>query len=200
VFHAALIFLPFAALLVLTPGPATALVVQSAARRRRRHASTAIAGNAVGLTAWAVALMLGVSALVIASEVAFTVLKIGGAIMLIVYGVQAMHRSQAGDSAQTEGPARSAFRIGVLTALTNPKAAVFYVALLPQFVPVGQPLLPATLLLAGIHITLACLWYSLLALVIARGRGTLGRRSVRLQQIAGTAMAGFGLKVLVSQR
>ena len=201
--HAALAFLPFAALLAILPGPATAVVIQSAARGGRAYAIRTVLGDAAGLAIWAVASMLGVSALVVASEAAYTALKVFGAIVLIGYGIAAIRRSRRDEPAPEQparGAPRGAFRLGLVTCLSSPKVGLFYVALLPQFVPAGEPVLPATLLLAGIQISLACAWYFVLATAVGRARDAFARRRALIQAATGTLMIGFGLKVLTDQR
>jgi threonine/homoserine/homoserine lactone efflux protein len=199
--QAALAFLPFAAFLAVLPGPATAVVIQSAARGGRSHAIRAMFGDAAGLALWAVASMLGVSALVVASEAAYAALKVVGAIVLIAYGVAAVRAARrGGDVVRTPRSQTGAFRLGLVTALSNPKVGLFYVALLPQFVPAGTAVLPATLLLAGIQISLSCAWYFVLASAVARAREAFVRHRAKLQAATGTLMVGFGLKVLADQR
>ena len=198
--HAAIAFLPFAAMLAVLPGPATALVIQSAARGGRSYAMRATLGDAAGLALWAVASMLGVSALLVASEVAFTALKVVGAIVLVAYGVAAIRAARRGEPAHSPRPRRGAFRMGLVTALSNPKVGLFYIALLPQFVPHGTPVLPATLLLAGIQISLACGWYFVLASAVGRAHQTFVARRAQIQAATGALMIGFGLKVLADQR
>lgn len=196
--HALVAFLPVAAMLALSPGPATALVVHSAARGGRRPAVMATAGDAAGLALWAVASMFGVSALVAASATAFTVLKVFGAGVLIWFGIQALRRSRTPREAGRVGG--RPFRRGVVTALANPKVGLFYVALLPQFVPEGSPLLPTTLLLAASQITLSVLWYMLLVTVISRARAAFMRGARRLEAFSGAAMIGFGIKLASDAR
>jgi threonine/homoserine/homoserine lactone efflux protein len=196
VLQAALAFLPFAAFLAILPGPATAMVIQSAARGGRAHAMRATLGDAAGLTVWAVASMLGVSALLIASEVAFTALKVVGALVLIAYGVAAIRAARRGDAVHQPRKQRGAFRMGLVTALSNPKVGLFYLALLPQFVPQGTPVLPATLLLAGIQISLACGWYFVLASAVGRARHAFTRYRHRIQAATGALMVGLGVKIL----
>jgi threonine/homoserine/homoserine lactone efflux protein len=197
VLHAVLIFVPVAALLALSPGPATAVVIQSAARGGRRPAVLTMSGNAVGLALWAVASMLGVSALVVASAAAFAVLKIVSGVLLVALGVQAIRRARGPH--EQEAPAarreRSPFRAGLLTALANPKVALFYVALLPQFVPSGSSVLVTTLLLAGVQIALSCAWYFLLASVVGYARAFFVRSRRTLETVSGGAMILFGLKI-----
>ena len=96
-------FLGVAVLLSLLPGPATALVVRSAALHGRREAFHTVLGNSTGILFWALASVLGISALVAASEAAFTTLKVFGAVVLVVLGVQAI---RGGKAASEERPAR----------------------------------------------------------------------------------------------
>ena len=86
-----------------------------------------------------------------------------------------------------------------VTALTNPKVGLFYIALLPQFVPAGTPLLPATLLLAGIQISLSCGWYLILATAVNRIRDAYARHRGRIQAATGALMIGFGLRLLTDR-
>lgn len=199
--HAAVAFVPFAAMLAVSPGPATAMVIQSAARGGRSYAVRAMLGDAAGLGLWAVASMLGVSALVVASEAAFAALKVVGGIVLIAYGVAAIRRSRRHEPAAVHEPRarRGAFRMGLLTALSNPKVGLFYVALLPQFVPAGHAVLPATLLLAGIQISLSCAWYFAIASAVGRARQAFTRRRAQIQAASGAVMIGFGMKVLADR-
>jgi len=196
--HALVTFLPVAAMLAISPGPATALVVHSAARGGRQPALLATAGDAAGLALWAVASMFGVSALVAASATAFTVLKIFGAGVLIWFGIQALRRSRTPREAGHVGG--RPFRRGVITALANPKVGLFYVALLPQFVPEGSPLLATTLLLAASQITLSVVWYLLLLTFISRARAAFVRGARRLEAFSGAAMIAFGLKLASDAR
>jgi threonine/homoserine/homoserine lactone efflux protein len=196
VLHAVVLFLPVATFLALSPGPATAMVIQSAARGGRRRAVLTMGGNAAGLALWAVASMIGVSALVVASAAAFAALKIAGGVLLVVLGVQAIRNARR-PHAQAAPPRRerSAFRGGLLTALANPKVALFYVALLPQFVPAGASVLLTTLLLAAVQIALSCAWYFLLASVVGYARTFFLRSRRWLETISGGAMIAFGLKI-----
>ncbi len=195
--HAVILFLPVAALLALSPGPATAAVINSAARGGRRPAVLTMSGNAVGLGLWAVASMLGVSALVVASATAFAVLKVASGVLLVALGIQAIRnarRPKEQRSSLARGE-RSAFRAGLVTALAAPKVALFYVALLPQFVPDGSSVLLTTLLLASVQIALSCAWYFVLASVVGYARTFFLRSRRVLESITGGAMIAFGLKI-----
>ena len=141
-------------------------------------------GDATGLAIWAIASMLGVSALVVVSEAAYTALKVVGAIVLIAYGVEAIGRARReepaadrNDRPRSAAPSDS----GSSPASTSPKVGLFYVALLPQFVPEGTPVLAATLLLAAIQISLACAWYFVLATAVGRTREAFARRRAQIE-------------------
>src|SRR5919107_1730532 len=160
-------FLGVAVLVSLVPGPATALVVRSAAVHGRREAFQTVLGNSTGILGWALASVLGISALVAASEAAFTTLRALGAIVLIWLGVQAL-RGSKGEPGSVLRPARKPYAQGLLTSAANPKLAVFFIALFPQFVPDGAPVLPYTLAMAALLIAVDLVYFSLLALVVAR--------------------------------
>src|SRR3954454_14637335 len=133
-------FAGIAVLVSLTPGPATALVVRSAALHGRREALLVTAGNSTGIFMWAIASVLGISALVAASETAFWVLKIAGAVVLLYLGIQALRGRSAEDeeSSRPERTARTAYGNGLMTSFANLKLAVFFIALFPQFLPHGE--------------------------------------------------------------
>ncbi|HZX54876.1 MAG TPA: LysE family translocator, partial [Ilumatobacteraceae bacterium] len=160
-------FAGIAVLVSLTPGPATALVVRSAALHGRREALLVTFGNSTGIFMWAIASVLGISALVAASETAFWVLKIVGAVVLIVLGVQALRGRKTEDDSP-ERSARTSYGSGLMTSFANPKLAVFFIALFPQFVPNGASVLPTTLAMAVLLIAVDLVYFSLLAFVVAR--------------------------------
>src|SRR5919199_1977673 len=104
-------FVPVAALLSLAPGPATAMVIRSAARGGRREAFACTAGNSLGVLAWGVLAAAGLAAVVAASAAVFTVVKLAGAVVLILLGVQSLRgratasrRARSGGRAVRDGP------------------------------------------------------------------------------------------------
>jgi threonine/homoserine/homoserine lactone efflux protein len=192
-------FLPIAALMTITPGPATAMVVRSALREGWRSGVLTVGGNSIGVVAWALLSVLGISALVAASEVAFMALKLAGAVVLVWLGVQSLRR--AGDEA-LERPARGrahAFRDGLVTSLANPKLAVFFVALLPQFVGGGPGVLPTTLLMAALIVAFDFAWYTSLAVVVSRAKRSI-MRSRWLERTTGAVLIALGARVAFDQR
>jgi threonine/homoserine/homoserine lactone efflux protein len=191
-------FLGVAVLLSLLPGPATALVVRSAAVRGRRAAFLTVLGNSTGILFWALASVLGISALVAASSAAFWVLKIVGAVVLVWLGVQALRGGKAAGQGET-GFARSSYVTGLVTSGANPKLAVFFIALLPQFVPSGAPVLPWTLAMALILIAVDLAYFTALAWAVTRAkRALVGSR--RIERITGAVMVALGLRVALESR
>jgi threonine/homoserine/homoserine lactone efflux protein len=195
-------FLPVAAVLTLAPGAATALVVRHAAIGGRRHALGATLGNVVGVLGWALLAAFGVAAVVAASAEAFTVVKIVGAAALFVLGVQAIRQGRTGSAAPRASLPGSALRQGLLTSLANPKLAVFFVALFPQFVPDGRPILPSALLMAATIVVLDLIWYSALAYLVARARRAFveGPWLQRFQQASGGVLIALGLRLAIEPR
>jgi threonine/homoserine/homoserine lactone efflux protein len=197
-------FLLVALVVVFTPGPATALVIRNALRGGTRAAWATTAGNSTGIFLWAAASVLGISALVAASEAAFAALKIAGAIVLVWLGVQAWRRARNGLPFDVRAPAaaRSHFRSGLLTSFANPKLAVFFLALFPQFVPHGEPVLPATALMAAIIMLLDLVWFTVLALIVARAQRAFVERgwAQRMEAATGTVLIALGVRLAFTER
>jgi threonine/homoserine/homoserine lactone efflux protein len=196
-------FIPIAALLTVTPGAGTAMVVRSALRGGWRAALLTIAGNSVGVVLWALLSVLGISALVAASEVAFLVLKLTGAAVLVWLGVQSLLRAGRADSAPVRPVVRRrAFRDGLLTSITNPKLAVFFVALFPQFVEDRAAVLPTTLLMAALIVVFDFAWYSGLAVLVSRAKRELMRTRVArwVERTTGAVLIALGARVALEQR
>src|ERR1700674_205058 len=204
--HSLAVFLGVAIVVTLTPGPATAMVVRSALRGGRRSALLTTLGNSVGVLAWGVASALGVSALIAASEVAFLVLKVGGAVVLVCLGVQSFRRSRGGEQAAKLGGedvwSPRAFRDGLVTCLANPKLAIFFVALFPQFLERGHSNLTTGLAMAGLIVALDLVWYSAVALAVTRLRRQFvdGPWQHRLERVTGSLMVGLGLRLALESR
>ncbi len=192
-------FLPIAVLVTITPGAATANVIRSAVRGGWRSAVLTIAGNAVGVVVWGLLSVLGISALVAASEIAFVALKVTGAVVLVYLGVQSLRHAGA---PLREGVARAPFRDGLVTSLANPKLAIFFVALFPQFVGERRSVLPTTLLMIGLIVLLDFAWYTTLAVLVSRARAafTGSRLARRLERATGAVLIALGARVALEQR
>jgi threonine/homoserine/homoserine lactone efflux protein len=195
-------FAPVAALLSLAPGPATALVVRNAARGGRRHAFFTTVGSSLGVFAWGAFAALGIAAVVAASAELFTVLKLVGAVFLIYLGIQSLRGKREAPVQHADPVSRSAFRDGLVTAIANPKLAAFFVALFPQFVPRGAPVLPSALLMAATIVVIDFAWYSSLAYLVARARRAFveGPWLRRFERITGAVLVGLGVRLALERR
>jgi threonine/homoserine/homoserine lactone efflux protein len=192
-------FVPVAVLLSLTPGPGMALVVRNAAFGGAGAAARTTVGSSIGVGVWAVLSALGVSALVAASEAAYLGLKIAGVAVLVWFGVQALRGSAVGSPPDT---GRRDFASGLLTALANPKLAVFFVALFPQFIPDGAPVLPYALAMAGILIAADFVCYVSLGAAVARAtRAVAGSRLARrIEQLTGAVLIALAGRLAYESR
>jgi threonine/homoserine/homoserine lactone efflux protein len=208
--HAVLSFALLGALLTITPGLDTALVLRAAVTMGRGPAFATALGINAGALVWGAAAAVGAAALLAASSVAYTVLRIAGAGYMIYLGVKMVRgalRRDGGDvrPGVTAAPVPSfwsTFGRGFLTNLLNPKVGAFYIAVIPQFLPDGASPLGVGLLLALVHDLEGLLWFTLIILGAQAARGFLARSSVRRSVDAGTGVAllGFGLKLGLSSR
>lgn len=197
-------FLAVAAVVVITPGVDMALVTKNALVHGRRQALATAFGVNAGIAAWTAAAALGLAAVVQASAAAFAAIKLAGALYLVVLGVQALRRARR---FRTQTPSMrsslggaAAFRQGLLSNLLNPKIAVFFTSLLPQFVDHGT--LPRLLLLGALFNAMGVVWLTGYALLAARGRTFLQRPRIRraLDYVSGTVLVGLGLRLALERR
>jgi threonine/homoserine/homoserine lactone efflux protein len=205
---AVLSFAVVAMALTVTPGLDTALVLRAALTRSRGVATATAGGIVAGLFVWGAAAAVGVSALLMASEPAYDVLRYAGAAYLVWFGVRLLVRALRPGPAGVgrEGVAGSsgwrAARTGLTTNLLNPKVGIFYAALLPQFLPAGSDPLLVGLLLAGVHAVLSVVWFALLiGLASVLGRWLRRPATVRaIDGVTGATLVGFGVRLATSAR
>ena len=196
-------FIAVAAAVTLSPGPAFALLLQVSAREGWRPGVATIAGNSVGVFAWGALSAVGVSALVAANRVAYDVLHLGGALFLCWLGARALLARAEYREAAVPTPAppaaasiRRAARKGLVNSLANPKLAVFFVSLFPQFLRPGAAVLPAALAMAGVIVAFDLIWYSTVAVAVDRlGRGLAPWLRKSLQRVTGAVLLGFGVRL-----
>ncbi|MFI1919171.1 LysE family translocator [Nocardia sp. NPDC020380] len=207
--HALLSFAVVAGLLTLVPGLDTALVLRAAVGRGRRQAFATALGVGSGTLVWGAAAAAGVSALLTASEVAYTLLRIAGAIYLVWMGIgmlrQAFRRPPPTDTLTPDDAPRTVFASwakGFGTNLLNPKVGVFYVAMLPQFLPPGVPHLVMGCALAVVHNIEGMVWFTMIICAAGAAKAWLDRDRVRraMDAITGTVVVAFGLKLATTQR
>lgn len=185
--------------MVLAPGPSFAVIVNRSIRDGRRAGLLVVAGNTTALTFWASASALGLTALIKTSEIAFVALKIAGAAYLCFLGVQTLLRKRSLPEAAPS--TRAAYRAGLLTNLTNPKAAVLYLALFPQFLP-AHSTLGDVFVLAAVQMAISASWYVTVVLAVAAVRRLLARSVVRtwLDRATSIVLIGLGLRLVALAR
>jgi threonine/homoserine/homoserine lactone efflux protein len=220
-------FLGACLLVALSPGPSTVLIIRNSLRSRRAGQLTVL-GNETGVFVWGVVAAFGLTALLAASQLAYDVMRFGGAAVLIGFGVQAFRSARRGgglglrpdgrpdgtsDGHGVEGvtgsgaagtgldgrrePGWRAYRAGLLLNLANPKAALFAMTFLPQFVPQGAPRLPLIVTLAAVWAVFEVGYYSLYVLFVGRLRRLLTRRGVRRrpEQVSGGVLVALGVRL-----
>ena len=194
-------FLGVSVVVIVTPGQDTALTIRNTLLGERRAGILTAAGVACGQACWTVAASAGVVALLRASEPAFLALRLVGAAYLVLLGVEALVsaiRGQkdrglfAGGSSRPLTPG-TAFRQGLVSNLGNPKMAVFFTSLLPQF---GSSF-AALAALGLLFCSLTLMWLSLYAVVVSRAGDLLRRGRIRraLEALTGVVLMALGLRL-----
>ena len=194
-------FFGVAALVIVTPGQDTALTIRNALLGGRLNGLSTALGVSVGQCAWAVATSAGLAALLVSSEPAFIALRLFGAVYLILLGAQALRAaigrrpSRVIGTVDPRGAVRPAvgFRQGLVSNLGNPKMAVFFPSLLPQFAHSFVALLALGLVFAAMTL----LWLSAYALVVARAGDLLRRPRIRrmIDAVVGVVLVAFGVRL-----
>ena len=205
----ALAFLGVCAVVICTPGPDTALTIRNSIIGGRRGGVLTAAGIATGQMVWTLAASLGIAGLLQASQPAFTALKIIGAAYLILLGAQSIFAAMRGRASHGEGsiqPAElrpwNAMRQGLISNLANPKMAIFFLSLLPQFVSPTSSSLTAFAVLGLTFCLMTFSWLSLYAVVLYRLGSCLRRARVRrgLEAVTGTVLVGLGFRLAAETR
>lgn len=203
-----LTFALVAAVVTVSPGADTLLVVRNSLRGGRRDGILTATGIGCGLYIHALLSAIGVSAILAHSAQAFLALKVAGAAYLAWLGLQSLRAGIRGTPAAIpEGaepaaaPAVRCFREGLMTNLLNPKVIVFYLALLPQFLSPRDPVLAKSLLLAAIHFAETLAWLSIVAWAVDRSRRFFLRPALRrwTDSICGTVLVALGAKLALEQ-
>jgi threonine/homoserine/homoserine lactone efflux protein len=198
-----------AALMTISPGADTFLVVRNTLRGGRGDGWATVAGICSGLFVHALLSALGVSALLAHSASAFLALKMAGAAYLARLGFQSLRGAARGlapaapsEIAPLRVPSSRSYRDGFLSNLLNPKVIVFYLALLPQFLTQGDAVLAKSLLLTAIHFAEGILWLGFVAWGVDRSRRFFMRPALRrsMDALCGTILVALGLRLAFAER
>jgi threonine/homoserine/homoserine lactone efflux protein len=205
-------FLLACLILAMLPGPATALFLHRTIRDGRAAGLAAVAGNEVGVFAWALAGGGGLSILLEANRALFDGLHLIGGVVLVALGVQAWRRHSAADevdgasmlaSPLTRGRTPgAALRASLVSIAANPKAAVFAVSFFPQFLPRHGAVFPTVIALATIQVTLDTAWCAGVVLLADRARRLLSRATIRrrIEQVLGAILVALGVELTIDVR
>ena len=197
-------FFTVSAIVIVTPGQDTALTIRNSLLGGRGGGLATALGVSAGQAVWTLAASAGLAALLVASEPAFVALKLAGAAYLIYLGAQSLlaalrgrHRPHSGGGGN--GGSGRAFRQGLLSNLGNPKMAVFFSSLLPQF---GGTSFASLFALGLVFCTMTLVWLSAYAVVVARAGDVLRRPRVRrvLDAVTGVALTVFGIRLATERR
>jgi threonine/homoserine/homoserine lactone efflux protein len=211
VLTATLSFAAAASLLVIAPGPDTLLVLRNSLAAGRSKGLVTIAGIATGLLVWATIAAVGLAALLRASEVGYTIVRVAGATYLIAFGAHLILSKRRDESGEVRDPlpvprsARTsvtAYASGVATNLLNPKVGIFFVSFLPVFIPKGASVGWTSALFAAIFITEGTAWLLAIVFFAARLGEVIRRPKIRkrLERLSGVVMIGFGIRLATEAR
>ncbi|MGW3468195.1 LysE family translocator [Saccharopolyspora sp. NPDC000995] len=204
-------FLVVALIGIMTPGLDTMLILRHSLLGGRRAGVTTFLGINLGCVIWGTASVAGLTALLTASQIAYDIVRASGAAYLLWLGGSAIWKSLPRNKVQqTEDvpaePVRltgwTALRAGMTTNLLNPKVGVFYISLLPQFLPAGPTAFAWGPLLVATHVSIGLLWGTALVWVASRARALFEKQRVRawLDRVTATVLIGLGLKLAVEGR
>lgn len=190
-------FLLVSVLVIVTPGPDTAVVTKHVLVGGRRGGVFASLGVVTGLSVWTLAAAVGVAALLRASELGFLMLRIAGALYLAWLGIQLLRGHGTAAPDQAPAVARKAYRQGLLSNLGNPKIAVFFTGFLPQFVHSDSRGFAPLLVLGAIFCAIGLTWLVVYSTVVGRGVDVLRRPRVKrvFDRITGVVLVGFGIRL-----
>jgi threonine/homoserine/homoserine lactone efflux protein len=206
--HHLLVFLVGSIVVTVVPGPDMALITRQVVTRGRRAAQATIFGNLSGLVVHATALVVGLSALLVASATAYTVVKLAGAAYLVFLGVQSLRqarrtRAETNPTLPPRVPRRgNPYRQGLISTVLNPKPALFFVSYLPQFVDRHGSVTLQVGVLAAIHILIGFVWLTTYAWLVSRAHAALTTPRVKaaLERVTGAVLIALGVHVAVAHR
>ena len=201
-------FIVFAAVLVLVPGPDTAVVIRNTLAGGRSRGTWSAFGIAASNAVQGTAAAAGLAAVIVRVEPLFQAIRWLGIVYLAFLGLQALRSAVRGEYADLAGRATPAdgaalrgFRQGFLSNITNPKVLAFYLAVLPQFLG-PDAAVPVLVAFALTHAVIGVVWSLVLVAVLHRARGVLARRPVRraMDALTACALLGFGARLALDHR
>lgn len=191
-------FVAASVLVVVVPGADMALVTRQVLIGGPRLARRTILGNATGVLVHVVAMAVGLSALLVASATAYTAVKWAGAAYLIWLGIQSWRAARRPTAPPPPTAPRRAFAAGLVSTVLNPKPALFFLALVPQFLDRAHPVAPQVLLLGAIHLAVTVAWLTVYVQLVGRARAVF--TSGWVQRATGAVLVALGVRVALERR
>ncbi|MER1956896.1 MAG: LysE family translocator [Solibacillus sp.] len=196
------LFIIACVLLIILPGPDTAIVTKNTVVGGRKGGMKTMLGSCVGLSIHTIAAVAGLSAIIVKSALAFTVLKYVGAAYLCYLGVRTLmnmraKKTEVNEEVLVEAKGSSYFKQGFITNITNPKVAVFFLTFLPQFLAPGADAFWSFLVMGIIYTVLTFAWFFFYVVLLDKVRNFMKRPSTQasIEAITGVVLIGFGIKL-----
>jgi threonine/homoserine/homoserine lactone efflux protein len=190
-------------ILTVTPGPDSLLVLRASLRGGRRAGARVAGGAASGSLAWGICSVAGLTAILAASADAYRVVQLAGAAYLIFLGIRGWRATKSAvagpePASQGHGPG---FRAGLVSNLLNPKVGLFFLAIMPQFIPRHADAAGYALAFAVTDAVIAAAWLATVAWISGKARALLRspRARAALDRATGTTLIALGLKVAAGQ-
>ena len=201
-------FVAVSAVVICTPGQDTALTIRNTLAGGRRGGIATAAGVSAGQAVWTIAASAGIVALLSASEPVFRAIKLAGAAYLVYLGLQSLVAAVRGHehsptprNGNDTTAATRALRQGLLSNLGNPKMAVFFASLLPQFAPEGSASFVALLALGFLFCSMTFVWLTLYTVAVTRARTLLGGKVRRaLDAVTGVVLVALGARLATEKQ
>lgn len=189
-------------LLIILPGPDTAIVTKNTIVNGQKGGFQTMVGSCVGLSIHTIATVAGLSAIIVKSAVAFTFIKYVGAAYLCYLGIKTLlnmrvKNLEIDDIPKIEAKGNSYFKQGLITNVTNPKVAVFFLTFLPQFLAEGSEPFWPFLTMGIIYIVLTFIWFALYVFLLNKIRNFMKKPATQaiIEMLTGAVLIGFGLKL-----
>jgi threonine/homoserine/homoserine lactone efflux protein len=204
-----LTFLGVSIVVIVAPGPDTALTIRNTVRGGRAPGIGTALGVSAGQLIWGLATGVGLVAVLLASEPVFRAVRLAGAAYLVWLGLHSVRAAAAarrpaptGETAGGRLSSRAAFVQGIVNNLGNPKMAVFFASVLPQFTTPGRGMVSALVLLGMVFSAVTFVWLAAYAIVLSTAARRLraSRLHRAVEAVSGAALIGLGLKVAADAR
>lgn len=201
------LFVIMCILLIILPGPDTAIATKNTLTVGRTGGFKTILGTCCALLIHTLAAVVGLSAIIVKSAFLFSIFKYFGAVYLVYLGIKTLwalkqNKTTASDiPAESKYEGKSCFKQGFLTNLLNPKVAVFFLTFLPQFVESGSQSFLPFLIMGITYMLLTALWFLFYIYLLDQIRAFMKKPKTQsvIEGITGTVLIGFGIKLTMEK-